>query len=105
MEFQPGPGSRSGLTPATTRWHPLYGSQSGFYADDAAAGVWGDPEMVRRADLRGADLRGAVVTRTDLFRVDLRGARLDPALRAMARGMGAFLDVARGGKGDRRPAL
>jgi uncharacterized protein YjbI with pentapeptide repeats len=46
-----------------------------------------DPESVRKANLRHADLRGAKLEETDFFLVDLRGARLDrdavPRLRAM----------------------
>jgi hypothetical protein len=33
-----------------------------------------------------------VFTDTDLFRVDLRGARIDPTLKEMARRMRAFVD-------------
>ncbi len=91
-DFQPGPGSRSGLTDPATRVDALHGSKSGFYAEDLADGVYLDPEQVRTADLRGADLRGAAFTDTDLFRVDLRGARMDPALKEMARRMRAFID-------------
>jgi len=52
----------------------------------------GDPELLRTADLREADLRGASVKDTDPFRVDRRGARMDPAFREEARRMRAFVD-------------
>ncbi len=91
-DFQPGPGSRSGLTDPATRTDALHGSKSGFYADDVADGVYLEPDQLRTADLREADLRGATFKNTDLFRVDLRGARMDPALMKMARQMRAFVD-------------
>ena len=92
VDFQPGPSSRAGLTEETTRYHPMHGSQSGYYAQSLVEGVYGDPELVRTADLRGADLRGVTLSNTDLFRVDLRGALMDPDLRKTAKEMGAFLD-------------
>ncbi len=63
----------------------------GYDLGETVKEVWGDPDYLRTADLRDADLRGARFTRTDLFRVDLRGARLDPANRNIASAMGAFL--------------
>jgi len=92
VTFDPGPGSRAGHTEPDARWHPMYGSQSGFYSEDVAASLWGDPDQLRLADLRGADLRGAVFASTSLFRVDLRGATLDDETRALARSHGAFVD-------------
>ena len=92
-EFQPGPASRSGLTGEMSRWDPMHGSKSGYYAQDLAEGVYADPELTRTADLREADLRGAGISDTDLFRVDLRGAKLDPAFRDAALRMQAFVDA------------
>jgi uncharacterized protein YjbI with pentapeptide repeats len=91
-DFQPGPASRAGLTGEMSRWDPMHGSKSGYYAQDLADGVYSDPELTRTADLRGADLRGAEISHTDLFRVDLRGAKLDTAFRDAALGMQAFVD-------------
>jgi fluoroquinolone resistance protein len=105
VSFQPGPASRAGLTPESSRAFPLYGSQSGFYAQGLVEGVYGDPEEMRTADLRETDLRGAVFRDTDLFRVDLRRSRLDVDLLALARRMGAYLDGSAGPQGgpDRLP--
>ena len=92
VDFQGGPGSRSGLTALPTRTDALHGSKSGFYAQDISEGVYLDPEILRTADLRDADLRGVILKDTDLFRVDLRGARMDPDLRNAAMSMQAFLE-------------
>ena len=78
----------------------MYGSQSGYYAEEILDGVWGDPEHLRTADLREADLRGAKLSGTDLFRVDLRGARMDRAFLNEARKMRAFVDGPVAGAGD-----
>ncbi len=53
--------------------------------------VFLDPDLTRTADLRNADLRGARVAHTDLFRVDLRGARMDRDFYQLALSMNAFL--------------
>jgi len=92
VDFQPGPGSRSGLTALPTRTDALHGSKSGFYAQNISEGVYLDPDLLRTADLRDADLRGVFLKDTDLFRVDLRGALLDPDLRNAAMSMQAFLE-------------
>lgn len=92
VDFQPGPSSRSGHTDLDTRDDPLHGSKSGFYAEDSIENIYLDPDAVRTADLRKADLRGAIFRDTSLFRVDLRGAKIDPALRAAASAMKAFVD-------------
>jgi uncharacterized protein YjbI with pentapeptide repeats len=47
---------------------------------------------VRKANLRGADLRGANVENVDFYLVDLRGAKLDPSQREQARQTGAILE-------------
>jgi uncharacterized protein YjbI with pentapeptide repeats len=67
------------------------GTRTGFYTDDRGDLWCRDPGEVRRADLREADLRAAKVLDTDLYLVDLRGARLDPEQVDHARRCGAIL--------------
>ena len=81
--------SRSGLVNS-----PLAseGSRTGFYTDDTLTDRIAHPERVRKANLAGADLRGAVITDVDFYLVDLRGAKLDPEQEAAARACGAILE-------------
>ncbi|MBI2922457.1 MAG: pentapeptide repeat-containing protein [Planctomycetes bacterium] len=51
------------------------GTRTGFYTDDAGEQDFKPPEEIRKADLRGADLRFARVLDTDFYLVDLRGAK------------------------------
>ncbi|MBI5851700.1 MAG: pentapeptide repeat-containing protein [Planctomycetes bacterium] len=67
--------SRSGLVPSDLASE---GSRTGFYTDESLEDSFQAPEDVRKANLRGADLRGAKLDDTDFYLVDLRGARLDP---------------------------
>jgi uncharacterized protein YjbI with pentapeptide repeats len=57
---------------------PCEGSKTGFYTDDDAEQYFKAPEEIRKANLRGADLRGAKVSRVDFYLVDLRDALFDP---------------------------
>ena len=58
----------------------MHGSKSGFYAQDLADGVYLDPDSMRTADLRNADLRGAVIGRpTSSASTWRRQARSGPA--------------------------
>jgi uncharacterized protein YjbI with pentapeptide repeats len=54
---------------------PCEGSRTGFYTDDFNEQDFKAPEEIRKANLCGADLRGARVGDTDFYLVDLRGAR------------------------------
>jgi uncharacterized protein YjbI with pentapeptide repeats len=54
------------------------GSRTGFYTDDSEEQYFKCPEEVRKANLCGADLRGAVLDNVDFYLVDLRGALFDP---------------------------
>jgi uncharacterized protein YjbI with pentapeptide repeats len=71
--FQMG-SSRSGLliTPIASE-----GTRTGFYTDDSEEQHFKAPEEIRKANLCGADLRGARVDEVDFYLVDLRGARYD----------------------------
>jgi uncharacterized protein YjbI with pentapeptide repeats len=51
------------------------GTRTGFYTDDYLDLDHKPPEEIRKANLCGADLRGAVVEETDFYLVDLRGAK------------------------------
>jgi uncharacterized protein YjbI with pentapeptide repeats len=64
--------SRSGLVNSPIASE---GSRTGFYTDDYLDLDHLAPEEIRKANLCGADLRGALVFRTDFYLVDLRGAR------------------------------
>ena len=67
--------SRSGLVNSTLASE---GTRTGFYTDDYNDQDFKPPEEIRKANLCGADLRGAMVTGTDFYLVDLRGAKLSP---------------------------
>jgi len=64
--------SRSGLVGSTI---PCEGSRTGFYTDDFYEQDYKSPEEIRKAALVGADLRGANLSHTDFYLVDLRGAK------------------------------
>ena len=53
------------------------GTRTGFYTDDSEEQHFKAPEEIRKANLCGADLRGARVNNVDFYLVDLRGARYD----------------------------
>lgn len=83
--------SRSGLVGSPIACE---GSKTGFYTDDREEMHFKRPEEIRKANLRGADLRGARITEVDFYLVDLREARLDPAQIIQARKTGAILENA-----------
>jgi uncharacterized protein YjbI with pentapeptide repeats/energy-coupling factor transporter ATP-binding protein EcfA2 len=68
------------------------GSRTGFYTDDFDDQTYKAPEEIRKANLCGADLRGANIKGVDFYLVDLRGALLDPGVAEMLRSGGAILD-------------
>lgn len=68
--------TRSGLVGSDT---PCEGSRTGFYTDDFNDQDFQPPEAIRKANLCGADLRGAKIDGVDFYLVDLRGARYTPA--------------------------
>lgn len=67
------------------------GSRTGFYSDDSLDDHFKTPEEVRKANLRGADLRGARIDDVDFYLVDLRGGRWDRDQEAWLRRSGAIL--------------
>jgi uncharacterized protein YjbI with pentapeptide repeats len=66
--------SRSGLVNSPLACE---GSRTGFYTDDYEEQYFQPPEQIRKANLQGADLRGARVEGPDFYLVDLRGAQYD----------------------------
>lgn len=81
--------SRSGLVGSPIASE---GSRTGFYTDESLEDGFRAPEDVRKANLRRADLRGAKVSGTDWYLVDLRGARYTPRQEAHFRKCRAILD-------------
>ncbi|MCA9254502.1 MAG: pentapeptide repeat-containing protein [Phycisphaerales bacterium] len=63
--------SRSGLVGSPIACE---GSRTGFYTDEYEEQGFQAPEAIRKANLRGADLRGAMIDETDFYLVDLRDA-------------------------------
>ena len=82
--------SRSGLVGSPIACE---GSRTGFYTDDSNEQAFKSPEEIRKANLRGADLRGAIIIGVDFYLVDLRGARLDPKQLPHIRRSGAILEA------------
>jgi uncharacterized protein YjbI with pentapeptide repeats len=67
--------SRSGLVNSPIASE---GSCTGFYTDEYHEQEFKAPEEIRKANLRGADLRGALIDHVDFYLVDLRGALYTP---------------------------
>ncbi len=80
--------SRSGLVNSFIAGE---GSRTGFYTDDFEEQHFKAPEEIRKANLCGADLRGARLDDVDFYLVDLRGAQFDPEMEAHFRQCGAIL--------------
>jgi uncharacterized protein YjbI with pentapeptide repeats len=80
--------TRSGLVGSTV---PCEGSRTGFYTDEYAEQDFKNPEEIRKANLCGADLRGADVSTVDFYLVDLRDALYDAEQAAHFRRCGAIL--------------
>ena len=80
--------SRSGLVFSP---YASEGSRTGFYTDDFSDQDFKSPEEIRKANLCGADLRGARIDDVDFYLVDLRGARYDRAQEQHLRRCGAIL--------------
>jgi uncharacterized protein YjbI with pentapeptide repeats len=80
--------SRSGLVGSPIACE---GSRTGFYTDDFDEQTYKAPEEIRKANLCGADLRGAKLDGVDFYLVDLRGARYDAHQEAILRQSGAIL--------------
>jgi uncharacterized protein YjbI with pentapeptide repeats len=86
--------TRSGLlfTPIASE-----GTRTGFYTDDADEQNFKSPEEIRKANLRGTDLRGAYVADVDFYLVDLRDALYDADQEKHFRRCRAILEYRCGG--------
>jgi uncharacterized protein YjbI with pentapeptide repeats len=69
------------------------GSRTGFYTDDYEDRYFKAPEEIRKANLRGADLRDARIDHVDFYLVDLRDALYDPDQAEHFRRSGAILEA------------
>ncbi len=68
-----------------------HGTRTGFYTDDYDEQGFKSPEEIRKANLCGADLRGAIIDGVDFYLVDLRRAKYDEKQAAHFRRCGAIL--------------
>ncbi|MGA2257919.1 MAG: pentapeptide repeat-containing protein [Thermoguttaceae bacterium] len=80
--------SRSGLVNSPIAGE---GNRTGFYGDEFDQQTYRSPEEIRKANLCGADLRGANLDKTDFYLVDLRGAKYTPSQFEHLRRCGAIL--------------
>jgi uncharacterized protein YjbI with pentapeptide repeats/energy-coupling factor transporter ATP-binding protein EcfA2 len=80
--------SRSGLVGSPIASE---GSRMGFYSDEFDQQTYRPPEEIRKANLRGADLRDAYLGSTDFYLVDLREAKYSPRQFDHLRRCGAIL--------------
>jgi uncharacterized protein YjbI with pentapeptide repeats len=69
------------------------GSRTGFYTDEFNEQEFKSPEEIRKANLCGADLRGASIKDVDFYLVDLRDARYTSDQEEHFRRCGAILEA------------
>jgi uncharacterized protein YjbI with pentapeptide repeats len=82
--------SRSGLVGSPLACE---GSRTGFYTDELYEQDFKSPEEIRKANLRGADLRGAKIINVDFYLVDVRDAIYTSDQAAHLRQTGAILET------------
>src|SRR5690606_8829655 len=79
------------------------GTRTGFYTDEFVDQHFKPPEEIRKANLRGCDLRGAQIDGVDFYLVDLRDALLDAQQIDYLRKCGAILSSAEGSSCPAKP--
>lgn len=82
--------SRSGLVGSPIASE---GSRTGFYTDELNEQDFKSPEEIRKANLRGSDLRGAKILNVDFYLVDVRDCRYTPEQETHLRRTGAILET------------
>ncbi len=82
--------SRSGLVGSPIACE---GSRTGFYTDEINEQDFKAPDEIRKANLRGADLRGAMIDGVDFYLVDLRNALYTSEQEEILRATGAILET------------
>jgi uncharacterized protein YjbI with pentapeptide repeats len=82
--------SRSGLVGSPLACE---GSRTGFYTDESHEQYFKSPEEIRKANLRGADLRGARILDVDFYLVDVRDAKYTSDQAVHLRQTGAILET------------
>ena len=72
--------------------YPSHGTRTGYYTDDRDTLYFQAPETIRKANLCGCDLRGAILTGVDFYLVDVRDAIMEPDQRKQIAASGGIVE-------------